>query len=256
MKRATLSRRVLAVFLAAAFLFAPAAFAEDAKPLSAASAPETGSIVTFGHYEQDNDAENGPEPIEWIVLDEAGGKVLLLSRYGLDAKQYHKAYAGITWENCSLRSWLNNEFLKEAFSDAEQTAIALTEVDNSAKQGYSEWDTDGGNDTRDYVFLLSCAEAEKYLGVTYDDNDNLKSRVIPTPYAIAHGAWINQQWKTEDGADAGRWWLRSPGRHQYRAAFVYGAGSLRSTHVTSSSDHFGGNSVRPAIWVDLKAGSF
>ena len=28
-----------------------------------------GNIVTFGHYEQDNDAGNGAEKIEWIVLD-------------------------------------------------------------------------------------------------------------------------------------------------------------------------------------------
>ena len=51
------------------------------------SAEESGSIsdsvnigeyVTFGHYEQDNNLENGKEPIEWKVLDKKDGRVLLL----------------------------------------------------------------------------------------------------------------------------------------------------------------------------------
>ena len=30
-----------------------------------------GDIVYFGSYEQDNDAVNGTEPVEWYVLDKA-----------------------------------------------------------------------------------------------------------------------------------------------------------------------------------------
>ena len=33
-----------------------------------------GSIVTLGRYEQDGDKENGPEEIEWIVLDAKDGR--------------------------------------------------------------------------------------------------------------------------------------------------------------------------------------
>ncbi len=261
MKSGKIMRRgLIGLWLAACLFMASAATADDAQPLTGetktASFRTVGNIVTIGRYEQDNDLTNGPEEIEWIVLDVTEDKALLLSKYGLDAKQYHKKYAGITWEECSLRDWLNNEFINEAFSGEEQAAILLTKVDNSSEQGYSEWDTDGGNDTQDKIFLLSCAEANKYLDVTYDNNNNLKARVVPTPYAIAHGAWTNYQWKTADGEDAGRWWLRSPGRHQYRAAFVYGAGSLRSTHVTSSNDHFGGNTVRPALWLNLTSDIF
>ena len=36
-----------------------------------------GGIVTFGRYEHDGNEENGPEEIEWIVLDVQDGKVLL-----------------------------------------------------------------------------------------------------------------------------------------------------------------------------------
>ena len=48
-----------------------------------------GDIVTFGRYEQDNDLSDGQEPIEWIVLDQGDNAVALISRYGLDARQYH-----------------------------------------------------------------------------------------------------------------------------------------------------------------------
>lgn len=38
----------------------------------------TGNIVAFGRYEQDNNLENGPEPINWLVLEVSNGSALLL----------------------------------------------------------------------------------------------------------------------------------------------------------------------------------
>ena len=210
-----------------------------------------GSIVTFGQYEQDNNIGNGPEEIEWIVLDVQDGKSLLLSRYGLDAKPYNTEYRDITWEECSLRAWLNNDFLKSAFTPIEQSAILLTAVDNSKSQGYSGWETNGGNNTQDHLFLLSYAEANKYLGVTYSDRNNTRSRVVPTAYAKAQGAGISDNNKTADGEAAGLWWLRSPGFSQDCAAGVGYYGSL---------SHYGvGNEnvvVRPAFWLNLESDIF
>ncbi len=56
------------------------------------------------------------------------------------------------WENCTLCTWLNETFLNKAFNKYEQFAILLTDVDNSELQCYSEWDTNGGNNTLDKVF--------------------------------------------------------------------------------------------------------
>ena len=50
---------------------------------------KVGDIVQFGRYEQDNDLENGPEPIEWRVLEIKDQAALLLSRSILDLKSYH-----------------------------------------------------------------------------------------------------------------------------------------------------------------------
>lgn len=77
-----------------------------------------GEYVTFGSYEQDADFDNGPEPIEWMVLDHQDGRTLLLAKYGLDASWYHVESADdVTWENCKLRSWLNTDFYNTAFND-------------------------------------------------------------------------------------------------------------------------------------------
>ena len=47
-----------------------------------------GSTVRFGTYEQDNDVSNGPEEIEWTVLDVDGNRALLISRFGLESREY------------------------------------------------------------------------------------------------------------------------------------------------------------------------
>ena len=210
-----------------------------------------GSIVSFGQYEQDNNIGNGPEEIEWIVLDVQDGKSLLLSRYGLDAKPYNTEWKAITWEECSLRAWMNNDFLKSAFTPTEQSAILLTAVDNSKSQGYSDWKTNGGNNTQDLLFLLSYAEANKYLGVTYSDSNNTKSRVAPTAYAKAQGAYTDDNNKTADGEAAGWWWLRSPGINQNIAAYVRDGGSLLDCSVILESVV-----VRPAFWLNLESDIF
>ena len=209
-----------------------------------------GSYVDFGTYPQ-TAAGDDKTPIEWLVLDVEGNKSLLISRYGLDVKPYHTQWIEMTWEKCSMRSWLNSDFLTKAFSANEQKAILTTAVDNSGSQGYSEWSTSGGNDTQDRIFLLSYGEASKYFGVTFENSNNMKARVAPTAYAIKHGAYTFSSYKNADGEEAGWWWLRSPGNYMDFGADVSMDGSLNYYYVTY--DH---GCVRPALWVDLESSFF
>lgn len=206
-----------------------------------------GNYVSFGTYPQTK-AGNDATPIEWLVLARDGNKALLISRYGLDAQRYNKDTTSVTWETCTLRTWLNGTFYNKAFSSAEQAAILTTNVDNSKNQCYSGWSTNGWKNTQDKVFLLSYAEANKYFGVTYYNSSNTKSRVAPAAYAIAHGAWTSSSDKTADSVNAGWWWLRSPGSDQRSAAYVFADGSLYDLSVGSDSA-----SVRPALWVNIEA---
>ena len=200
-----------------------------------------GNVVTFGAYEQDNNTSNGKEPIEWEVLGvENDGTCLLISRYALDARPYNKEEIGVTWETCTLRSWLNDGFLSSAFSAEERTKIVVTNNKNTDNPNYG---TQGGNDTSDYVFLLSLEEIEKYYSINkntgsdwyWRGEDRLKK--YPTAYAKAQGAYIS-----DNGACW--WWLRSPGSASVYAASVGDDGYVRVAGYSVTSTY---TSVVPAV---------
>ena len=214
---------------------------------------KVGGCVTFGTYPQTK-AGNDRTPIEWLVLDydANNNRALLLSRYGLDSQPYNTERKSVTWENCTLRTWLNKTFLNTAFTAQEQAAILTTDVDNGKHQGYSGWNRDGGNNTQDRIFLLSYAEANKYLSLNPNDRTNTKSRVSPTDYAVWQAdASASGSHMTSDGSAAGAWWLRSPGTDSIGIAYVTDLGVLFDCSV-----NFAGVCVRPALWIDLAPESF
>ncbi len=197
-----------------------------------------GDYVFFGSYEQDNNTSNGKEEIEWEVLEIKGNEILIISKYALDCQKYNSEYTDITWENCTLRSWLNDTFLKTAFGEDLQKTIKTTIVSADKNPKYS---TNPGNATNDKVFLLSITEAEKYFS-----NDE-ERKCIPTAYAIAQGAYTSSSYN-KDGKATCWWWLRSPGDYQYCAAYVSDDGSIDydGDDVNVSYD-----CVRPALWINL-----
>ena len=75
--------------------------ATEGTPL--AKPTQVNDIVAFGKYEQDGMRSNGPEAIEWLVLDVQEDTALLLSRYALDSMPYHDNYKAVTWETSDLR---------------------------------------------------------------------------------------------------------------------------------------------------------
>ena len=121
--------------------------------MKALRAAEVGSYVYFGEYEQDDDASTGKEAIEWLVLAKEENRMLLISRYGLDAQQYHIKRGSITWEDCSLRNWLNTSFLETAFISEEKDLVVG--YDMTGMHYNSEEDTFAEKIITDKVFLLS-----------------------------------------------------------------------------------------------------
>lgn len=199
---------------------------------------EINDIVAFGKYEQDGMRSNGPEAIEWLVLDVQEDKALLLSRYALDSMPFNDTYRAVTWENSTLRNWLNGSFLDTAFTAEERKDILTAEVDNGVSQGNREWRTSGGNNTEDTIFLLSYAETDRYFD---DSGDRI---CIPTKYAVNMGAGTRI---LDDGVTtAGWWWLRSPGENSNHASFVNFDGTRYTNAV--GNEYL---SVRPALWIRL-----
>ncbi|MGN0325723.1 MAG: DUF6273 domain-containing protein [Lachnospiraceae bacterium] len=239
-----------------------------------------GDIVYWGSYEQDNDLTNGTEPVEWYVLDKVDGEATLLAVYLLDCQPYHEMYEEITWENCTLRSWLNSEFYNTAFSEEEQAVIANTNVVN---EDNPQFDTEGGNDTVDKVWLLSLGDIDRYFGIDRNGNMNgwyeyvvycygQDNRICakPTEYANAIGVKAYseedaQSEMNESGCDlsyavgSGYWWLRSPGYFSGNAACVFDNGYVSSYREFGSDGYYVNDftGVRPAIKVIItdKGGS-
>ena len=184
---------------------------------------KVGDITVLGTW--------GGEPIEWQILEmKEDGSCVLMSVKGLDARPYNTEKANVTWETCTLRAWLNGEFYKNAFSASEKGKIVLSTVENPKNKEYG---TKGGNTTKDYVYLLSLDEAERYFA-----SDNARI-CCATANAKKNGAYTND-------AGACWWWLRSPGRDQHSAAGVgYGGRVFNSgIYVSNASE-----CVRPVVCV-------
>ncbi|MCR5848713.1 MAG: S-layer homology domain-containing protein [Lachnospiraceae bacterium] len=229
--------------------------------------PNVGEIIKFGKYEQDGNLENGKEDIEWQVTKTENDKnrVLVVSRFALDCKKYNETQTDVTWETCSLRKWLNDDFKNEAFSSCAQKRIPTVKILNENNPKYN---TPGGNNTDDRIFCLSLKEMENLFGsyswydneYMYGNNQNLIC--TPTQYAINNGAYyyditeedynifLKDKGYTEDviGRRGCNWWLRSPGSLSNRACYVDNYGSAGATcHYYVNFDYL---AVRPAMYIE------
>lgn len=190
-------------------------------------AANIGDVVAFGAYKQGFDGSNNKEKIEWLVLAKEENRILVISKYVLDCQKYYTSFQDITWDACSLRTWLNDEFLNSAFIHDEQMLIAKTAILPGNNPTY---ETDAGKETTDRVFLLSIDEAEKYFA---SDAERVCSQTpVAERRAEGHKCY---------------WWLRSPGNHQRNAACVYPDGTVNYDGLNVNTGELGG--VRPAMWI-------
>jgi RNA polymerase subunit RPABC4/transcription elongation factor Spt4 len=104
---------------------------------------------------------------QWRVLDIQSNRTLLLTDDIIEKRPYNMKWKGVTWEDCTLRHYLNNEFYNR-FSGQEQAMILETKNTNANNPWYG---TNGGGDTTDKIFMLSIEEVVRYFG----DSGQLKN---------------------------------------------------------------------------------
>ena len=205
---------------------------------------KAGEIIRFGRYPQSGDPSAGADPIEWIVLETNGETALLISRYGLVSKTFDELDGVVTWDICTLRAWLNSDFLNEAFSGEEQACLETADV--PVDYNPHTW-VDPGKDTRDKVFLLSVEEAERYFA---SDEERI---CFPTKKAIADDAWVRT--KPGIGRGACQWWLRTPGSLASFAAIVDADGGFDLDGICVNISGLRGQTVvRPAVVLRFSRG--
>ena len=177
---------------------------------------KVGDYVKFGSYPQTSNGQN--QSIEWQVLSIENGKMLVISRYGLETRRFDSSSK--VWKNSEIRNWLNGDFYNKVFSDQEKKSINLSNL------------SDVG--TADHVFLLSKDEAEKYFA----NNDARKCE--HTEYAKKNGADVRNGYIW--------WWLRSPNpSNSSRVYRVNYDGSIHGSCNVDDADVV----VRPALWINL-----
>lgn len=145
-----------------------------------------GSSLSFGGY-------------DWRILDIQNDTALIITEYIIEQQPYNNYAGGVTWADCWLRKYLNSEFYNK-FTAAEQSRIIPVLNKNQDNQWYG---STGGEDTRDYIFLLSIEEVVcKYFG---DSSKNLENRSAKQRY------WFQKKDKNNDKRrstfdDGGIWW--------------------------------------------------
>lgn len=184
------------------------------------------------------------EPIQWRVLSNAGGELYVMSEKILASRAYNQLLADVTWETCTLRSWLNNDFYNTAFNAAEQAKIKTSAVVNEDNPWYG---TDGGNNTADKVFLLSYSEvmdSAHGFNSSYSAYD-VARRAQGTDFAKSNGLNVSTNSSYLGNSN---WWLRTPGSYQYLAGLVDYHGYVYGTDYPV---HYTPIGARPALKLNL-----
>ena len=190
------------------------------------------------------------EPVKWRVLETDGATALVVSDVALDDQLYNESFAGVTWETCTLRGWLNGTFWNGCFTIARQGAVVEQTLVNADNIYYG---ASGGANTTDNVFLL--AESDVWSGAdatrhgfataynTYDEARGCQT----SDYAHAMGTSNNTRSPHLGNCS---WWLRSPGNSSGYFANVFPAGDVCRDGRYVLHNRL---AVRPALRISLSS---
>ena len=198
------------------------------------------SNIYFGNYWQsvksEDAADSNKEPVKWRVLAN-DGSLFVVSDKNLDCVEYNSSAETVTWEECTLRKWLNSKFLDKAFTAQEKNAVLESLVVNEDGAKGSE----AGADTYDMVYLLSIYEViDPELGFPTDWKAKGGTRVaLNTEYTRSKRAMTSSDM-------SGARWLRPPGDAK-NAANVFDAGNVFVRGGNVNNFIF---AVRPAMNID------
>ncbi|MBD3887690.1 hypothetical protein IFO70_39940 [Phormidium tenue FACHB-886] len=187
-------------------------------------------LITFGNY-------------DWRVLDFKDDRALIITEAIIELRWYNNDFVDITWANCELRKYLNNEFYN-TFNPYEKAKV-ITVINSNPDNPWFK--TKGGIDTTDSIFLLSLEEVCKYFG---NSKENLLIK--------GKQKWLiddenNQKRQAKYDSDYHWWRLRSPGYYERTSASVNANGNIyvRGNGVYGRPRDGGG--VRPALWLKLSS---
>lgn len=185
------------------------------------------------------------ERIDWRILAIEDDEMLLITDDVIAIEPYVESLKlDATWENSSIRLWLNSTFLNKTFDSEEQERIVTTKV---ATEELSKKDSRYQNYTYDKIFLLSISEVESYFA---DKND--RKCIKPS-----HVTSVCPSPAEKNGKETCYWWLRgSSGSHDGYCVDCWGdiIDSFSNGGLFEITKGERGNGVRPAMWISLSDG--
>jgi len=205
------------------------------------------------------------EPLVWRVLEVRDGTALLLSDMAVDCEPFQAELNDVSWQDCTLRSYLNgygadenissvdfsegkHNFLDMSFSPDEQDAILKYPVRNENNFYFG---TDSGNETYDKIFIP--AESELFI---YDSSEihgfspqdaaaDRAKQFQPTDYAVWKGAWTASE---EDVKGNVFWTTRTSGYTRQNVVYIDEHGYMFNRGILVTCPDA---AVIPALVLDL-----
>ena len=203
--------------------------------------------------------------IYWRVLEIKNKKALLISKKILEVHPYHTESTEVTWKDCALREYLNEDFFRR-FDKKSRMAVSNKIITNSDNPWYG---TSGGYQTVDSVFILSLEEVAKYFGdsgaleqkignrIHYFYVKNKKNIQISKPnlkeWCSFSDQFNNARIAYDSAGKAQRWWLRGAGDSERHATYVFDNGTVDVGGVSVNTEYHNVHcyGVRPALWLNL-----
>lgn len=172
------------------------------------------STITFGKY--GDETKDTYEPLRWIILENNGKSVKLLSEKAIDNLQYHPNKTTVSWSNSYLRKWLNSTFVDTAFDETEKGMMLTMDIN------YNSSDSIDGYRQMMKVTIKDRVTLPSYFQILKMDLLRKDIRIKPTAYAKQKGA----------GGTYTEYWLSSNGKDDHSMAIIKQNGDIDSKWVT------------------------
>ena len=166
-----------------------------------------GNYIEFGNYHGNK--------LNWKVLAKDGNRRLLFLDKPVDYMCFYPERVNSEWAMCTLRRWLNKDFLEQSFTLQERMSILLSMHRNNVDP---RWYLENGPDTKDKAFVFNIFELDEFV-------PDIKDRAV--------GEW---------------WWLRGHGCSNLNQHAVYYDGTVYMEGVSCDAHEVG---VRPAMWIKI-----
>lgn len=184
--------------------------------------------IKFGKY-------NGND-IEWIFMKSDKDGDIYMSKYLYFNMAYNSEQIPVTWENSTLRKYLNTDFYDNVFTKNEKESIVSSYVHKSDNEMTGQ---SGGNDTYDYIYIPSIEELKEYVG-NLNNEDEINKKLATRCFDLKQNKdiYVNKNYEKWYYGNS-PYWVRTPGLYNDDVAFVNFNGSISNNGIQISYDKNG-----------------